>query len=60
MAVAARSAVILVDSQHAGSLVLKPKDFSTGSRGYYGYGKVVIDGKEYQVGGNFVEIGTKP
>ena len=60
MAEIARSAVVLVDSQHAGSLVLKPKEFSTGSRGFYGHGKLVIDGKEYQVGANVVEIGTKP
>ena len=56
----ARSAVVLIDSQHAGSLVLKPKEFSTGSVGFYGHGKLVIDGEEYQVGGNFVKIGSKP
>lgn len=56
----ARSAVILVDGVHSGTLDLKEKEFSTGSRGFYAYGKITIGGKQYQVGGNFVEIGSKP
>jgi hypothetical protein len=34
--------------------------FSTGSRGFGLSGKVMIDGKMYQVGANLVEIGSKP
>jgi len=37
----------------------KEKDFKTGSRGYYVHGKLEIDGKRYQLGGNLVEIGSK-
>lgn len=39
---------------------VKPKEFKTGSRGFYVWGKVVApDGKRYQVGMNLVEIGSK-
>lgn len=44
----------------AGNIKIQPKTFSTGSRGYNGAGKVMIDGKKYQFSGNFVEIGSKP
>lgn len=46
-----------------GNLNLLPtakKEFKTGSRGYYANGKVMINGKSYQVGCNIVEIGSKP
>ena len=36
-----------------------PKQFKTGSRGYYANQKVEIDGKRYQVQVQFVEIGSK-
>lgn len=36
------------------------KTFKTGSVGFYGAGKVLIDGKRHQVGINIVEIGSKP
>lgn len=37
-----------------------PKQFSTGSRGFYGQGKVKTpDGRRFQVTINIVEIGSK-
>lgn len=39
---------------------LLQKVFSTGSRGYYTNGKIVIDGKRYQAMVTLVEIGSKP
>ena len=36
-----------------------PKNFKTGSRGYYANGKTEIDGKRYQVQIQLVEIGSK-
>ena len=36
-----------------------PKEFKTGSRGFYGNGKVELDGKRYQVQVQMVEIGSK-
>ena len=43
-----------------GDVIATEKTFSTGSRGYYGSGKVEIAGKRYQVSINIVEIGSKP
>jgi hypothetical protein len=40
-------------------LSLPPKEFKTGSRGFFGNGKVEIDGKRYQVQIQLVEIGSK-
>lgn len=37
----------------------KGKDFTTGSKGYYISGKIEMDGKRYQLGGNLVEIHSK-
>ena len=36
-----------------------PKEFKTGSRGFFASGKVEIDGKRYQVQVQLVEIGSK-
>lgn len=36
------------------------KQFASGSRGYYGGGKLVIDGVAHQVTCSVVEIGSKP
>jgi hypothetical protein len=41
-------------------MTINPKIFSTGSRGYYGNGKIEIDGKRYQTQIQLVEIGSKP
>ena len=36
------------------------KVFKTGSKGYFGMGKVEFNGKRYQVQIQMVEIGSKP
>jgi hypothetical protein len=43
-----------------GSIALPPKQFKTGSRGFYNNTKIEIDGKRYQVQIQMVEIGSKP
>jgi len=46
-----------------GTFVLSadPRVFRTGSRGFFGYGKVKgTDGRRFQVTITIVEIGTKP
>ena len=40
-------------------LSVTPKEFKTGSRGYYANQKVEIDGKRYQLQIQLVEIGSK-
>ena len=43
-----------------GYLAAIPKIFKTGSRGFYGHGKIVdLKGKRYQVNVQLVEIGSK-
>ncbi len=46
--------------QTLGSVALPPKQFKTGSRGFYNNTKMEIDGKRYQVQIQLVEIGSKP
>ena len=41
------------------TLSIDPKNFRTGSRGYYANQKLEIDGKRYQVQIQLVEIGSK-
>ena len=48
------------EGQTQGQLIADGKIFSTGSRGFYGQGKIVLDGKRYQVAVTLVEIGSKP
>lgn len=43
-----------------GMLPAEPKNFKTGSRGFYGMGKISIGEKRYQVQVQLVEIGSKP
>ena len=38
---------------------LPPKQFKTGSKGFYANGKTEIDGKRYQVQIQLVEIGSR-
>ncbi len=38
---------------------LMPKQFRTGSKGYYGQGQLVLDGKRYQLNLQMVEIGSR-
>lgn len=40
--------------------IINPKNFSTGSRGFYGQGKMMVGDKNYQVNIQLVEIGSKP
>jgi hypothetical protein len=40
-------------------LTVPPKEFKTGSRGFFGNGKIELDGKRYQVQIQLVEIGSK-
>jgi hypothetical protein len=40
-------------------LTIPPKEFKTGSRGFFGNGKVEMNGKRYQVQIQLVEIGSK-
>ena len=43
-----------------GELVASEKFFKTGSRGFFGMGKIQIGEKRYQVQVQLVEIGSKP
>jgi hypothetical protein len=42
------------------SFILNAKNFSTGSKGFHGYGKMQVGDKNYQVNIQLVEIGSKP
>src|SRR5260370_28776630 len=53
-----KSVKITIESY--GDVLAVEKTFSTGSRGYYGSGKIEIAGKRYQIGVNIVEISSKP
>lgn len=44
----------------AGAITAEEKTFKTGSKGYFGTGKVTLNGKKYQVQTQLVEIGSKP
>jgi len=48
-----------IDGKLIGTLTASPKEFKTGSRGFYGQGKIEMDGKRYQVQIQLVEIGSK-
>lgn len=45
--------------QLIGLMTVPPKDFKTGSKGFFTSGKVEVDGKRYQVQVQLVEIGSK-
>ncbi len=47
------------DGKSIGTLMAAPKDFKTGSKGYYANTKLEIDGKRYQTQVQLVEIGSK-
>jgi hypothetical protein len=53
--------MIIKDEQGetVGKLILNPKDFKTGSKGFYGMDKISIAGKRYQVQCQLIEIGSK-
>jgi hypothetical protein len=42
-----------------GVMTLPPKDFKTGSKGFFANGKLEIEGKRYQAQIQLVEIGSK-
>lgn len=46
-------------NQMLGVLSVMPKEFKTGSLGYYANQKIEIGGKRYQVSVQLVEIGSK-
>jgi hypothetical protein len=48
-----------MSGQLLAAMTLPPKDFKTGSRGFYANGKLEIEGKRYQVQIQVVEIGSK-
>jgi hypothetical protein len=48
------------DDQAVGILTAAEKVFKTGSRGFFGMGKIQIGEKRYQVQVQLVEIGSKP
>ena len=48
------------DNQAVGILTAAEKVFKTGSRGFFGMGKIQIGEKRYQVQVQLVEIGSKP
>jgi len=53
---------VIIKDEHGetvGKLVLNPKQFKTGSTGFYANAKMTIDGKSYQAQCQLVEIGSK-
>ncbi|NCP86238.1 MAG: hypothetical protein CO094_09370 [Anaerolineae bacterium CG_4_9_14_3_um_filter_57_17] len=48
------------DAQLIGIMTADPKEFKTGSKGFYSMGKISIGEKRYQVQVQMVEIGSKP
>ena len=47
------------DGESVGGLVLNAKDFASGSRGFFGTGKIIIGGKRFQAQCQVIEIGSK-
>jgi hypothetical protein len=41
-------------------ITVSPKEFKTGSKGFFGMAKAELDGKRYQIQVQIVEIGSKP
>jgi hypothetical protein len=54
------TAVLQVNGQTVGIVLLDPKSFRTGSKGFWGQGKVQIGAHRYQVQVQAVQIGSKP
>lgn len=46
--------------QVVGVMTIAPKEFKTGSKGFYANQKIEIAGKRYQVQMQLVEVGSKP
>ncbi len=47
------------EGQTLAKLVANEKTFTSGSRGYFGQGKIEINGRRYQAQVQLVEIGSK-
>ena len=54
------SVEIKENDKQVGLLMAAEKVFKTGSRGFFGMGKIQIGEKRYQVQVQLVEIGSKP
>jgi len=54
------SVIFKQDDETVGLLAVEEKQFKTGSRGFFGTGKIKIGEKRYQVQVQLVEIGSKP
>lgn len=54
------SVEIKQDDKQVGLLMAAEKVFKTGSKGFFGMGKIQIGEKRYQVQVQLVEIGSKP
>jgi hypothetical protein len=54
------SVEIKENDKQVGLLMASEKVFKTGSRGFFGMGKIQIGEKRYQVQVQLVEIGSKP
>ena len=54
------SVVFKQDENIVGLLAAEEKEFKTGSKGFFGMGKIKIGEKRYQVQVQLVEIGSKP
>ena len=49
----------LENGQSVAVITVPPKEFKTGSRGFFGSSKAEINGKRYQIQIQVVEIGSK-
>lgn len=47
------------DGETQGKFSVEAKAFKTGSKGFFGVGKIVIGGKKFQAQCQLVEIGSK-
>ena len=47
------------DGQTVAVVMAPPKDFKTGSKGFYGTAKAEFGGKRYQIQIQIIEIGSK-
>ena len=52
-------AIRTLDGQTIGVLVLQPKAFASGKAGFFGQGKLEVDGVRYQCQTQMVAIGEK-
>ena len=50
----------ILEGEKVGALMLNSKNFASGSRGFFGQGKITMNGKRYQCQCQMVEIGSKP